>query len=346
MGRHKEKPLGHWYLWNRPDSSYWWVYRYERENSKKRIYRPTKKFKSDYTRSQMERILNTVQGVVRRKDRGYHSIEQIEYYILRKLRLEELSENSISIYKNSFNHLRKIYGGSYSVLNLRRNAIDDIKEYFISKGLDANVCLRTLRAAFQRLYDDEVIDKNPFVRFKPMKRKPKEKQHLTLTELREFLKFIKNKTSEDTWRIIRIYAGTGRRRNEILYLRHEHVDLEKGIYRPIDIKSRDKHRITRSIPDDVIDDFKYFIKKYPKSEYPFKICHEATITHRAIDLFREAGYSTLSLHSLRHSYITILEEKGFTDREIQLIIGHSDRVVTRRYSHKKIEDSPSIGVNI
>ena len=68
-------------------------------------------------------------------------------------------------------------------------------------------------------------------------------------------------------------------------------------------------------------------------------------SHRAIELFRKAGYPTLNLHSLRHSYLTILEEIGYTDREIQLIIGHSNQVVTRGYLHKQIENSPSIGIS-
>ncbi len=343
MGRQREKPIGHWYLWDRPDSSFWWVWHYD-ENGK-RIFKRTKKKKSEYTKDQIKRIINTVQ-IVDTERMGDYSIYRIEKYIIRKLRLEELSRKTIEIYKNAFNHLKAIYGEHYSVLNMRRNVIDDIKEHFLAQGLDPNVCLRTLRASFQRLYLDEMIDRNPFEKFKPVKIKRKIKQHLTLTELRDFLKFVRKKADEDTFRLIRIYAGTGRRRNEILYMKHNHVDLEKGIYRPIDIKSRDKHRLTRSIPNDVIEDFKYFITKNSDVEYPFKICHEHTLTHRVIGLLREAGYSTLNLHSLRHSYITILEEQGYNDRQIQLIIGHSDRVVTRGYSHKKIEEPPSIGINV
>ena len=167
---------------------------------------------------------------------------------------------------------------------------------------------------------------------------------MTLSELRDFLEFVRSYSSEDTWRILRIYAGTGRRRNEIFNLKHEDVDLDKGVYRPINIKSRDKHRITRSIPDDVIEDFKYFISMYNDSEYPFRRFHPSYFTKKVIRLFKRAGFPSLSLHSLRHTYLTILREKGIAMRDAQLIIDHSSILTTEGYLHESIMDSPIIGI--
>ena len=358
MGRHRERPKGHWYLYSRPDSSFWWVYCYDKNNPDKRIYRPTKRRKSDYTRTQMERLINTVQGIVRTDKPGGYSVSWFESYTMRKLKIEGLEENTIIVYQRAFMHLRNLYGSEYSILNIRREDIDRIKEYLIEQGQKPNSinnCLRTLRAAFQRLYDDERIDKNPLLRFKPVRDQENrnKKKHLSLSELRDFINFCKQNTNEETYRLIRIYSATGRRRNEILYLQNGDVDIERGIYRPLDIKSKDKHRITRSIPENVSADFDYFLKKYPNKPYPFKICHEHTMTHRVINMFRTFGkrktgnneneYNNLNLHSLRHTYLTALEnEMGYTDREIQLIIGHSDRMTTRGYLHTEIEKSPTI----
>ena len=61
MGRIKSKTV--WHLWNRKDSPYWWVWRYDPEDPKKRIRKATSKKKSEYTREQLLKIINKVQGI-------------------------------------------------------------------------------------------------------------------------------------------------------------------------------------------------------------------------------------------------------------------------------------------
>ncbi|GEM_PF-4295435 len=345
MGRVKSKSV--WHLWNRKDSPYWWVWRYDSKDPKKRIRRPTTKRKADYTKEQMQKIINTVQGIVRDYKAIDYSIDWFEDYIMRKLKLEDRSKSLQDEYKAAINYLRLIYGDHYSILNIGREAIDRIKEKMLECGRKRktiNNYLTVFRAAFERLLIDEKIDKNPFYRFPRMKIDNTEKKHLKLSELKDFLDFVKQNIDENTWRIIRIYAGTGRRRNEILFLKHDDVDLIKGIYRPRNIKSHDKHRITRSIPDDVIEDFAYFINKNRNATYPFKFCYEDTLTRKVTALFKKAGYPTLTLHSLRHTYLTILREKGIAIRDAQLIIDHSRISTTEGYLHESVMDSPNIGI--
>ena len=146
-------------------------------------------------------------------------------------------------------------------------------------------------------------------------------------------------------RLIRIYAGTGRRRREILESTHQDIDLERGIYRFINVKSRDKHKVTQRIPEDVLEDFKYFTQKHKDQINPFKIyVHEDTISDKIGELLTKAGYPELTLHSLRHTYCSILEEKGLNAREIQFIMDHSTILVTEGYLHTQLESSPCIGI--
>ena len=259
-----------------------------------------------------------------------------------------MSEKTVELYNIIFQHLKAIYHPEYSILNIKRDVIDKVKGFLLDQGRKPgaiNTYLRTLRAAFERLVIEEKLDRNPLYKFKPIPDNDNKKKHLTLSELREFLNYAKENASEDLYHLIRIYAGTGRRRNEIIFLEREDVDLELGIYRPRNEKSRDKHKLTRSIPDDVLDDFQYFIDKY-HTEYPFKFCHPNSITHWVKDLLRKSGHPELNLHSLRHTYITILNEKGYTLRQIQNVIDHSTILVTELYSHDEMVETPSIGIEI
>lgn len=166
-----------------------------------------------------------------------------------------------------------------------------------------------MRAAFQRLVDDEKIERNPFGRFKTLPEE-KKKRHMTFSELIAFLKFVQENASEDIWRLCRIYANTGRRRNEILDLHRHDVDIERGIYRPVNIKSHDKHKISRPIPDENISDFRYFLEKYTGKKYPFQIYSSREVTRKITRRFIAFGHTNLTIHSFRHTYITLLREKG------------------------------------
>lgn len=352
MSRPRKKKIGQWYIWDRKGNPYWYAYRQLSENPKNREYVSTGKRKSEYTRVQIERIMNEVQGIKIQKMSPEYTIDWAEEYITRQLKIDDLENSTIELYKIAFKHLRKIYGGHYSILNLTRKDILQIKEHFIildRKPTTINKNLRTLSAAFNRLELDEIISKNPFKSFKRMKDREArdKKKHLTLIELNEFLKFAKENANEELFRLIRIYATTGRRRNEILYLKHDHVDIDKGIYRPLDIKSRDKHRIVKDIPDESFEDFKYFIKKYKDKEHPFLIYHDHTITHKIGKLFVKAGYPSgqrFNIHTFRHTYQTQLDMQGFSRRKIAQIIGYSDESIVDIYTHVNSTESPEIGI--
>lgn len=346
MARNRSRNI--WHVFNRGESSpYWYVWRYDEENPTKRIKRATTKKKADYTREQMTKIVNTVEGLVT-EDKGIeYSIDWFEDYVLRKLRLESRSKSTMNEYRYAIKYLRMVYGKDYSILNINRDAIDRLKELMIEKGRKPgtiNDYLSVLRAAFERLLIDQKIDRNPFYRFTRMKVDYDTKKHLTYLELQNFLNYVRENSSEEMWRLLRIYSGTGRRRNEILFLESEDVDLDKGIYRPRNLKTGDKKKISRKIPANLIEDFGYFLEKYQGHKYPFQIYHEDVITHHVSKLLTDAGFPTLSLHSLRHTYITILTEMNYSVREAQKIIDHRNYQTTLQYMHDETQESPDIGI--
>ena len=126
MSRPRKKKIGQWYVWNRP-GNIWWAWRYKPENYTEREYMSTGKKKSDYTREQIERILDEVQGIVRIKEPHIYSITWLEQYTMRNINIEGLQPNTIDIYRLAFKHIRKIYGKDYSIINIRRKDINTIK---------------------------------------------------------------------------------------------------------------------------------------------------------------------------------------------------------------------------
>lgn len=71
---------------------------------------------------------------------------------------------------------------------------------------------------------------------------------------------------------------------------------------------------------------------------------EDFLSHEVADLLTEAGFPNLSLHSLRHTYMTKLSEMNYTARQAQIIIDHSNILTTTGYMHEKVMESPEIGI--
>lgn len=58
------------------------------------------------------------------------------------------------------------------------------------------------------------------------------------------------------------------------------------------------------------------------------------ITHAFKKLVKKAGLPpSITLHSLRHTYITHLMEAGVNPRRVQELAGHRDFSTTWRYAH-------------
>ena len=311
----------------------------------KRIQRSAGHKRADYSKKQMQKIIDSELGTQHTSE---YTIDWFIDHLMYKLEIDGMTAKTREARKIALMHLKAIYGGGYSVLRIERDAIDMVKAHLYEKGCSPttiNTYLKELRAAFERLFIDGKISRNPFYKYPKVKVPRPKRTHLALSECRDFLNYVRENTNEDLFRLIKIYLFTGRRRNEILFLRREMVDLERGIFRHVNIKSHDKHEVTRKIPKSVYEDFQYFMKRYKNKEYPFKVFeHPNTITHKVSDLLTKAGFPELSLHSLRHTHVTLGLENKQNIREMQKSLDHSTVSVTEGYAHDEIMDIPEIGL--
>jgi site-specific recombinase XerD len=131
---------------------------------------------------------------------------------------------------------------------------------------------------------------------------------------------------------------TGLRRSELCNLKPENIKLH---LRQIHVLGKGKKVRVVGIHKSLINEFKKRIERgyiLPPNIHPVSIT-------RAIKLFyRKLGLSeSLTLHSLRHTYISYLLEKGIPTKKVKERAGHFSLTVTDRYTHalpseKIIED--------
>lgn len=129
--------------------------------------------------------------------------------------------------------------------------------------------------------------------------------------------------------MVRAMIYTGLRRSEPLKLRPENVKLH---LRQIHISGKGQKTRIIGIHQSLMDDFQvrvdrgYFL--------PEEGIHQSSFSRAVKKVFRKAGLpEELTLHSLRHTYISYLLEGGVPAKRVKELAGHFSLAVTDRYTH-------------
>jgi integrase/recombinase XerD len=148
----------------------------------------------------------------------------------------------------------------------------------------------------------------------------------------------------------------GLRRSELINLRFEHVDSQRGILIIKQAKGR-KDRIA-PLPKFIVEMLRTYYKEYRPQQWLFEgqRAGEQYSEQSLQSVFKQALAKSgvkkpATLHWLRHSYATHLLEGGTDLRYIQELLGHQSSKTTEVYTHvstKKLTDikSPIEGMDI
>ncbi|MCP4383578.1 MAG: site-specific integrase [Hyphomicrobiales bacterium] len=138
--------------------------------------------------------------------------------------------------------------------------------------------------------------------------------------------------------IIRLLAFTGARKSEIASLRWSEVDLERGYLRLGDSKTGEKIIPIGAPACEVLAN----VDVVEGSEYVFPAsrgCGRFQGVERVWRKVRDvAGFPTLRLHDLRHSFASVGLARGDALPIIGAILGHTDVKTTSRCAH--LADDP------
>jgi len=181
-------------------------------------------------------------------------------------------------------------------------------------------------------------------------------EHLDEHQIKVLLEYIKKQTNIRLpyYQLFSILAYTGMRLGEALTLTKKDVLLEqrllwirekiiydekwkeKIIWRPKTKKNR-----YVPIPDELLPAVKERLEN-SKSELLFpnsknKFMKQRQIYEALMNFCKRAGLPRVHIHSLRHSFTSIATVKGYSERLIQEVLGHTTPSMTRRYTHLRPE---------
>jgi len=138
--------------------------------------------------------------------------------------------------------------------------------------------------------------------------------------------------------IIRLLMLTGARKGEIIGLRWDEVDLERGLLAKRDSKTGQKSIPISSAAGDIIRG----IPRLVASPYVFPAArgdgHFQGLTKDWLAIRAEAGLSDVRLHDLRHTFASISIERGIPIAVLSRVLGHASITTTERYAH--LADNP------
>lgn len=262
------------------------------------------------------------------------------------------SESTRQIYPYVARAILRHFDG-IAPISIRESDIDAFivqrRKSGISKAT-INKQLSCLRIMFDYLVGIHAIDRNPARSIKDFQdvteRLPRA---LYPEELRAFFSALQKERTELRGyfrHLCLTYLYTGMRRAELLRLKKSDVSLEAGTIR-VEKTKNNRERIIEIHPE-----LKPILKEVVELNGPHKgryffggqnhpLCQDKTIT-RAFSRFAAGGTGKqikrilpegVTLHSLRHTFITYLLKSGCDLKTVQAIAGHKKITTTHRYLH-------------
>lgn len=220
----------------------------------------------------------------------------------------------------------------------------------LNKGLSkrtVELVHTVLRAGLKQAVKWQMIPRNPADATEPPRPQRREMQALGPQELQRILDAAAESPIAD---VVLLAAYTGMRRGEILALRWEDVDLQNKVIfvqrnlvrvnQETIIKTPKTQRGSRRIPiDDEIVSALRRLRSVSQSDWVFSRkdgspLDPSTVTHQFKRIARQAGFPSLRLHDLRHTYATILLTQGVQAKVVQELLGHESITTTiDTYTH-------------
>jgi integrase len=204
---------------------------------------------------------------------------------------------------------------------------------------------RQLRAAFNRAIKWGFLQKNSFASVEVAKvPRPEHTKDMSLEEVQRLLRAVDEAGDFEFANYLRFMLYLGARRNEVLFLKWEDIDLEEMTVRLYAQKTKRtlvlpiNKALQRVVGEMEIGEEGYIFRTKSNSRgarKKGKPWHPDSVSHwfkkYIIELELPSHYS---LHSLRHTYATHLRSQGVPLDIIQKLLGHSSPITTEKhYDH-------------
>lgn len=246
----------------------------------------------------------------------------------------------------SFKMFKSFLGKDILLSDISAKLVDQFFSFSFARAeYSAKLYLRTLKSAFSTAIRWGVIENNVFKEIKPPKSFKKFPAYLKEDDLEKVCEVTKETYLKNLFWFAFL---TGARLNEILSLTWENINLEERTILISNTKTfRTKNKQDRLIPInqklfEILSSMK--MKSCKKDELLFyrikgiKLSSEF-VSKKFKKATRKVGLSEkIHFHVLRHSFASLIHQKGVSLNVVKELLGHQDIKTTLIYSHLSKEN--------
>lgn len=257
-----------------------------------------------------------------------------------------LSKNSIIAYQRDLQKLKSFYPQS-ALANLEASDMDAFVASLFKTGLSVKSTARIisgLKSFYRFLVSEELLDKNPIAHIETPKIPRKLPDVLSHQEIDLMLSSIDLSTpaGERDKLIIMLLYGCGLRVSELINLEQEWVYMEEGFLQVLG--KGNKERLVpfgNKIKTQLELYHNYYRNQTAKDKTTKLIVNQQGNPLSRVSVFKiikklavRAGIDkSISPHTLRHSFATVMVEAGADLRAVQQMLGHESITTTEIYTH-------------
>jgi len=282
----------------------------------------------------------------RQKLKDSRSSIQLKQLIFQYLKHSEITHTAKTqkVLKGTYKFLQGFINPETPINQITTN---ELRQYLETRLRDSSVYQAridriNLSSLFSYALDCELIEFNPITKIKPFKLPEKQPLFFSESEFRELLKA----TPTERMRFLIEFAfNTGMRQSEILSLRWNQIDFKNQFVNLDNRTAVTKSKKVRTIPLNLrclqmltelnINKSGDFVFTDAAGKQ-YKADH---VIHQFKKYVLRAGLNPgLHFHSLRHSFASLLVQKGVSLFFVSKLLGHSNTKTTEIYSHIRQSD--------
>ena len=256
------------------------------------------------------------------------------------------SENTYLSYKRFLDSFTG-YIDNIPVKKISTGRIQKYLDYITKAKSKSNAynSLLVLSTLFSFAIDNDIIEINPCSRIKNKNYKLPQKTPLFFS-ISEFDKFINAVSNQDLNDLFVFGINTGMRRDELINLTWNQIDIENKTVTVDNIDYVSKSKTIRTIPLnnkalEVLynrDVHRYYGKVFFNSKYLLDFTSNYTSKEFKKYIRKSLVNDNYHFHTLRHTFASWLVQKNVSLKKVQKLLGHKSIVTTEIYSHLNDND--------
>lgn len=254
---------------------------------------------------------------------------------LQHLQLEGKAENTIDTYRyHLIAFLQWLDERKTELSELKPADLLSFKEFLLRKNKSertVNCIISCVKSYFDYLILNDVVDTNPVSSLLRIKVADYRQSRLTDEELVHFYHFIE-KLQVNVRAAFYLLIGSGARLSEITHLKKSDFHFKNGkLYITITDAKYGSDRTIPILHKRAVEVLTDYLASIDVTSLPAFRISKRTVQRHASNFSVKTGIP-FSCHVLRHTYATLLLEKGVPIEKIQYLLGHKSVAITRHYT--------------